>query len=107
LIGEWVPFGANQIVNLNDKLGSAERVKVSDLSLSACYFSCDLVLSCLPGWPVHGLGGRVPQRYVARLGSWLCLGLILAPIGMAFDAAPTDGLTRVQILDFDLSRYLK
>lgn len=27
LIGEWIPFGANQIVALNDKLGSLERVQ--------------------------------------------------------------------------------
>lgn len=27
LVGEWIPFGANQIVALNDKLGSTERVK--------------------------------------------------------------------------------
>lgn len=27
LIGEWIPFGANHIVLLNTKLGSAERVK--------------------------------------------------------------------------------
>lgn len=26
LIGEWIPFGANQIVALNDKLGATERV---------------------------------------------------------------------------------
>lgn len=26
LVGEWVPFGSNQIVALNDKLGSTERV---------------------------------------------------------------------------------
>ena len=27
LIGEWVPFGSNHIVSLNDKLGSAERIQ--------------------------------------------------------------------------------
>jgi len=27
LVGEWVPFGSNQIVSLNDKLGSTERVQ--------------------------------------------------------------------------------
>jgi WD repeat-containing protein 35 len=27
LVGEWVPFGSNQIVALNDRLGSPERVK--------------------------------------------------------------------------------
>jgi len=25
--GEWVPFGSNQIVSLNDKLGATERVQ--------------------------------------------------------------------------------
>jgi len=27
VIGEWIPMGANQIVALNDKLGSSERVQ--------------------------------------------------------------------------------
>jgi hypothetical protein len=27
LIGEWIPFGANLIANLNEKLGSVSRVK--------------------------------------------------------------------------------
>ena len=27
MIGEWIPMGANQIVALNDKLGSSERVQ--------------------------------------------------------------------------------
>lgn len=27
MIGEWIPFGANQIVALNDKLGATERVQ--------------------------------------------------------------------------------
>merc|ERR1712166_1181278 len=27
LVGEWIPFGANLIANLNDKLGSVEKVK--------------------------------------------------------------------------------
>lgn len=28
IFGEWIPMGANQIVALNDRLGSCERVKV-------------------------------------------------------------------------------
>ena len=29
MVGEWIPFGSNQIVSLNDKLGSADRCQVS------------------------------------------------------------------------------
>lgn len=28
LIGEWIPFGSNQVVALNDRLGSGERCQV-------------------------------------------------------------------------------
>ena len=27
IVGEWIPFGANQISNLNEKMGSVERVQ--------------------------------------------------------------------------------
>lgn len=27
IIGEWLPFGVNQVVSLNKKLGSGERVQ--------------------------------------------------------------------------------
>mmetsp|Transcript_24580 Transcript_24580/g.80306 ORF Transcript_24580/g.80306 Transcript_24580/m.80306 type:complete len:1147 (-) Transcript_24580:43-3483(-) len=44
LIGEWLPMGANQVVALNDKLGSSERVaggfftSVVDMEPDACIF---------------------------------------------------------------------
>ena len=36
IIGEWIPFGMNLIRELNDKLGSTERVQVSPAARLPC-----------------------------------------------------------------------
>ena len=44
LIGEWIPFGSNQIIALIDKLGASERVKGTN-SFSLLFSLC-IVLFC-------------------------------------------------------------
>ena len=65
LVGEWIPMGANQVLSLNEKLGSTERI-------SGGYFTSEMDQD--PSNPC--LQGKV------------------------------DGLTRVNVLDFDETAYV-
>ena len=65
LVGEWIPMGANQVLSLNDKLGSTERVSGG---------FCTNELDEDPNNPIFQ--GKV------------------------------DGLTRVNVLDFDETSYV-
>jgi hypothetical protein len=49
LMGEWIPFGENQILALNDKLGSAERVQGGLLTAIVDDEPESMIFECKPG----------------------------------------------------------
>lgn len=49
IVGEWIPFGANQIVALNERLGSFDRCQGGLFSSLIDKYPCDLCFESDPG----------------------------------------------------------
>jgi hypothetical protein len=49
IVGEWIPFGANQVVALNERLGSLDRCQGGMFSSLVDRYPTDLVFESDPG----------------------------------------------------------
>ena len=83
IVGEWIPFGANNIVLLNQKLGATERIKV--LEFFFFFFFVAFSNETEQGGLYTGVTHSEPSSALFEVEA---------------------GMTSVQILDFEHTSYL-
>jgi hypothetical protein len=118
IVAEFIPFGANQIVQMNQNLGSSERVQARTAK-SAPHIGPPLASCPNPRLGRHTLTPRLFALVPFEVGHtsvpcamWACVlqgGFFTALIdndssGTKFEVQP--GLTSISILDYTLTKHV-